>query len=408
MIKVENLTLAYKKEILVDKISFRVEEGELVSLVGESGSGKTLIAHSILGCISPKLKKSGKIEVIGTKGYIPQHNSYLNPLLKIGRQVGYVDKRELEHFGLSKTILDSYPHQLSGGMLKRLAFVLALSEVTDIIIADEPTDGVDEEGAELIFSKLRKLKGKTLLVITHDLELAKKYSDRIIYMKDARLANLDYIKKLEENEPEIYFRKYTIPRRRVPEMNENLSIKKLTFSYIGGKNIFRDFDFECYLGEVVGIVGKSGSGKTTLAKIITGRLFRQKSFDRVKNFYIAQNPEQAFNPKRRLALIMKENKNISKELIKALDIDESWFFKYPSELSGGQLQRLAILRAIGEGVRYIVADEITSKLDNINQIKILEVLIKMCRRRDIGLILISHNRNLIENICDRIYEVGND
>ncbi len=166
-------------------------------------------------------------------------------------------------------------------------------------------------------------------------------------------------------------------------------------------------------GEVVGLSGPSGRGKTTLAKVLSGYLAH--SVGRVtvdaqplpKRGYspvqlIFQHPELAMNPRWRLRQILAEGDAPSPALMDALSIDAGWLDRWPHELSGGELQRVAVARALGAGTRYLIADEMTAMLDANTQALIWQAVLATAKQRNLGLLVISHDQPLVNRLCTRV------
>ena len=167
-------------------------------------------------------------------------------------------------------------------------------------------------------------------------------------------------------------------------------------------------------GERVGLRGPSGRGKTTLCKILSGYLqpeegevlLEGRPLSSYKGYcpvqMIWQHPEQAVNPRVRMQAVLQEGDSISERLIEGLGIERDWCNRYPGELSGGELQRFCIARALGERTRFLIADEISTMLDPITQSQIWNFLLAEVKERKIGLLVVSHDEKLMEQVCDRI------
>lgn len=123
---------------------------------------------------------------------------------------------------------------------------------------------------------------------------------------------------------------------------------------------------------------------------------------------IWQHPEQAVNPRRRMRTVLKEGGEIPPRIIEGLGIEEDWQNRFPAELSGGELQRFCIARALGENTRFLLCDEISTMLDLITQSQIWNFLIEETGRRGIGLLMVSHSDALMERVCTRIVDVVTD
>ena len=192
-----------------------------------------------------------------------------------------------------------------------------------------------------------------------------------------------------------------------------LKASKINFKYNEERYVLKDIDFYVNSGEVVGLVAPSGFGKTTLAKILAGYITPESGevvFEgcrREKNGYnpvqlIFQHPEKSVNPKWKMKKIINESFTPSKELIEVMGIKEGWMNRWPSELSGGELQRFCVIRALSPKTKFLIADEMTTMLDAITQAQIWNVVLDYARKNDIGVVVISHEKALVEKICDRV------
>lgn len=196
-----------------------------------------------------------------------------------------------------------------------------------------------------------------------------------------------------------------------------LEAKQITYRYPGSDwNVLDGIDFAVESGERVGILAPSGMGKTTLGQILAG--YRRPSAGEIlldgqplpREGYcpvqmIWQHPEQAVNPRVKMRRVLAEGNQIEERIVRKLGIEEDWLGRYPGELSGGELQRFCIARALGEGTRFLIADEISTMLDLITQSQIWNFLLKETKTRAIGLVVISHDRGLLDQVCTRMAEL---
>lgn len=195
-----------------------------------------------------------------------------------------------------------------------------------------------------------------------------------------------------------------------------LKAEKISFKYNEERYILKDVDFSVESGEIVGLMAPSGFGKTTLAKILAG--YEKPQSGRVtlegcqyskKEYHpvqlIFQHPEKAVNPLWKMGKIIREAGEPSQKLMDAMGIKEGWLNRWPTELSGGELQRFCVLRVLTEKTKFIIADEMTTMLDPITQAQIWEVVINFAKEHHIGIVVISHELSLVRKICDRIVEL---
>ena len=197
-----------------------------------------------------------------------------------------------------------------------------------------------------------------------------------------------------------------------------LEAKNLSFRYEeSGRKILDQFSLQVDSSERVGILAPSGFGKTTLCKILAGYeepetgtvLMDGKSLYSYKGYcpvqMIWQHPEQAVNPRLRMRNVFEEGDQVETELIKKLGIEPDWMNRFPTELSGGELQRFCIARGLGKRTRFLLADEISTMLDLITQSQIWHFLMEETQRRGIGMIVVSHSPELVEKVCTRVVEL---
>lgn len=196
-----------------------------------------------------------------------------------------------------------------------------------------------------------------------------------------------------------------------------LEAKKVSFRY--GKRqpwVLRQLDFAVGRGERVGLIAPSGYGKTTLALLLAGYLepsegvvllngtpLSKKGVCPVQ--LICQHPEQAVDPRWRLRRVLEESGQIQEGLLDALGIQKEWLDRFPRELSGGELQRFCVARALMSCPSFLICDEISTMLDVITQAQIWNAICGEAQNRDMGVIVITHNVPLAERVCSRISEL---
>ncbi|ARK31243.1 ABC transporter ATP-binding protein [Halalkalibacter krulwichiae] len=198
-----------------------------------------------------------------------------------------------------------------------------------------------------------------------------------------------------------------------------LEAKKVSFRYYKDVWLFQDVDFQLQSGEVVGLRGPSGCGKTTFARILSGyekphtglvsidhEPVQKKGYQPVQ--LIFQHPEKAVNPKWKMKSILEEGGQINPDLLELLGIQREWLNRWPNELSGGELQRFCVARALNDETKFIIADEMTTMLDAITQAQIWSAVLEIVKQKEIGLLVISHEQALIERLCNRVIDFNHD
>ena len=193
----------------------------------------------------------------------------------------------------------------------------------------------------------------------------------------------------------------------------NLKADNISFSYNNNKQILKDVSLSINSNEVIGLMGDSGSGKSTLCKIISDHISKYSGEITIdgekisnKGFYpiqlIFQHPEKTMNPKKKKKKVLNESWKPSSDLKNTFGIKDNWLNRWPNELSGGELQRFSILRALNPKTKFIIADEISTMLDAVTQVQIWKSLINYCKVNNIGILAVSHDEDLLEVICDDI------
>ena len=195
-----------------------------------------------------------------------------------------------------------------------------------------------------------------------------------------------------------------------------LKAENISFRYTEDSYILKDVTFEIESSEVVGLTAPSGFGKTTLAKILAGYQKPERGqviiegIDPRRNGYhpvqlIFQHPEKAVNPKWKMRKVLAETEIPPDQILESMGIQRGWLDRWPSELSGGELQRFCVARVLSEKTKFIIADEMTTMLDTITQAQIWKAVLDYARLHKIGVIVISHDQILIKRICDRVIDL---
>jgi peptide/nickel transport system ATP-binding protein len=416
----------------LDGASLTVAAGELVVVAGESGAGKSTLARALLALES---EASGSVlfddrELLGASPeslrplrgpelamLFQDAAASLTPTMRLGAQLAEqsavhghspsVDE-DLERVGLSREDARRYPHELSGGMAQRAALALALSLEPRVLVADEPTTGLDAASRDVVLDRLVQAaaRGAAVLVVTHDLETVAPLADRVLGMHAGRLGP----------PPEPVADPPRSLRRPPPPGEPLLKLEGVEFAYRPGEPVLRGASLSVAPGETLALTGPSGCGKTTLARCAvrllqphTGRVsfgatditsLPERALRPLRPGLqmVFQDPLGALNPRRRVRRILGAR---TAELLEAVGLQPEHAERRPSELSGGERQRVAIARALATDPRLVVLDEPTSSLDRANEDFILDLLARLRDERDLSLLLIAHDVRVVERLADR-------
>lgn len=198
-----------------------------------------------------------------------------------------------------------------------------------------------------------------------------------------------------------------------------LQAKDITFYYGKRKKhpVIDNFSLSIETGERVGLFGASGRGKTTLCRLLAG-YERPKSGEALLDGravaglrgacpvqMVWQHPETAADPLLKLKETLDEGGGVQERILKELYIQKAWLDRYPTELSGGELQRICLARALAPTTKFLLCDEMTAMLDLAAQAQIWDFVLRESRRRGIGLLVVSHSRALLEKVCTRIMQI---
>ncbi|WLT08783.1 ABC transporter ATP-binding protein [Bartonella apihabitans] len=497
LLSVRDLSVMFRQDgketLAVDHVSFDINSGETLALVGELGSGKSVTALSILKLLSYPMASHPSGEILfdnkdlmkldekslqKVRGkdiamIFQEPMTSLNPLHTVERQVSEVMK---VHEGMSdkdarqRTIelltqvgirepekrLSSFPHQLSGGQRQRVMIAMALANNPQLLIADEPTTALDVTVQAQILELLEKLKQErsmSMLFITHNLGIVRKFADRVCVMTGGKIvetgktANIfnhpqhDYTKKLLAAEP-----KGNPPKadKNAPVVMEGEKVRvwfpvkkgffRRTVDYIKAVNVI---DVTIREGQTLGVVGESGSGKTTLGLALTrmisskghirfnGKDIEHFSFKQMRPLrrhiqIVFQDPFGSLSPRMSVGEIIAEGlliheKNLNYEerderVVRALeevDLDPETRNRYPHEFSGGQRQRIAIARAMVLNPRFVMLDEPTSALDMSVQAQVVDLLRTLQQKHNLAYLFISHDLKVVKALANDLIVMRN-
>ncbi len=489
VLKVDGLSVSFRQDGVevpaVRGVSFEVGKGETVALVGESGSGKSVTALSTVGLLPDSARVRGSVtyageEMVGATearlrairgnqiSFIFQEPmTSLNPLHTLEKQIGEVLSIH-QHMGAdavrARTIellqkvgipdpelrLKSYPHQLSGGQRQRVMIAMALANDPDVLIADEPTTALDVTIQAQILELLASLKrdtGLSMLFITHDLGIVRRFADRVCVMKDGEIVEHGTVSDIFGAPQHPYTQmllsaESTGSPDRVPDgapviaETRDLRIwfpihRGLLRRTVGHIKAVNAATLSVRAGETLGIVGESGSGKTTLALAvmrlissdgpviflgddIQGWRSRQLRPLRRDMQIVFQDPYGSLSPRMTVEEIIAEGltvhgsepgrdrRELVAEIMAEVGLDPATMHRYPHEFSGGQRQRIAIARAMILRPKLVVLDEPTSALDMTVQVQIVELLRALQRKYGLAYLFISHDLRVVRALAHRV------
>ncbi|MQB40533.1 ABC transporter ATP-binding protein [Rhizobium sp. ICMP 5592] len=492
LLHVDGLSVAYGKQEVVTNVSFELGRGKSLALIGESGSGKSTIARAVLRLLPVGGRASGRVEfddqeVLGLSerrfrplrgraiGFVPQDpGNSLNPVRTIGAQAmeaaALIDEPNktvrkaliLETFtqvGLDnpQRVYDSYPHQLSGGMLQRVLIGLAVLPRPLLLVADEPTSALDVTIQKRILDLLSKLQHElniSLLLITHDLAIAAERADSLVVLKDGVIQEAGgtaavfssptsaYAKKLHADVPALNPDRYA--RLRDPGFRflktdagkaPKIEVRAVTKTFaVDGKVLtaVNDVSFAVQAGTTHALVGESGSGKTTAIRLllgleqpdignitVAGEQLNGRSHQSLRAVWrhlqlVYQNPFTSLDPTWKVEQLVREPLDRFKigtateraarvrEALANVGLGEHLLARNPAALSGGQRQRVAIARSLVLKPDVIVLDEPTSALDVSVQADIVEVLLSLQAKFGLTYVLVSHDLALVRQLAHTV------
>ena len=476
---------------VVRNISFDIYAGQKLALVGESGSGKSVTALSILKLHDARQTHylHGEIEFDGKnllaldeaemrqiRGQdiamiFQEPMTALNPVYRIGEQLieslivhknmsrakarlHMIDLLDRTGIVEPEKRFDAYPHMLSGGQRQRVMIAMALACQPKLLIADEPTTALDVTIQAQIIELLEDLQkefGMAVLMITHDLNMVKRFADQVCVMKDGEIVEQNNVQDLFANTQHEYTQHLlnSQPETLVKEKEQTgdkelelLTAKKIRCYFpikagffnrkIGDVKAVDDVSLMLHQAETLGIVGESGSGKTTLGMCLLrlqncqgdiglqghdiSKLNQRELRSLRKDIQVVfQDPFSSLSPRMTIKQIIEEGLKIHfpelsaedryqkiKAIMKEVGLEESMLIRYPHEFSGGQRQRIAIARVVILEPKLILLDEPTSALDVSVQKQVLTLLNRLQKKHNISYLFITHDLRVIRAMAHKV------
>ncbi|MEV0358764.1 ATP-binding cassette domain-containing protein [Nocardia sp. NPDC050697] len=448
--EIDALSVTVAGRTLLAGVDLRIAAGEIVALVGGSGSGKTTTALALFGEFPPGAEVRGSARVRGRAAFVPQHPAAaLDPVRRIGSALrelaghhGNADPATAlrrAHLPGDRAFLRRFPHQLSGGQQQRLLIAGALLGDPVLVVADEPTTGQDPVTRAGIVAELRGLRaaGIAVLVLCHDLDVVRGSADRVLVLDRGRVVEEGRVAEVFAAPAAEYTRALVAaaapgapsPRGQTPA---GVGAARLEITGLAARHhdapVLHDITLTVEPGTCLGIVGRSGSGKTTLARCLAGlhapaagairldgtplpRTLEARGRGGIAAVqYVFQDAAGSFDHHRPIleqvartairlrGLRARAARAAAAELLERLGLPAATTARRPAHLSGGELQRAALARALLARPRLLVADEITTALDTVTRAAILDVLATLGITR----VVIAHDLAVITRIADTV------
>ncbi len=457
---IEDVSVTGPQGRIVHPTSIALAPGVPLALLGETGSGKSLLLQAVMGTLPAALSAAGSARLDGIDllrlppqerralwgrriAMLPQEPwTALDPLMRASAQVAEVARfldaapwsearrragEALAALGLARDEA-RYPFQLSGGMCQRVALAATRIAGAGLLLADEPTKGLDAPLRDEVGALLRgeAATGRGVLAVTHDIVLARALGGDVAVMLEGRIIEHGpaaeilaaprhaYTRRLLAAEPAAWA-PWPPAAPGAPLVEARGLAKRF-----GAHAVLAGIDVALRAGERIALLGPSGSGKSTLGNILLGLLRPDAGMlrhapglgaPRVQKLY--QDPIAAFAPRRTLrhgieALVARHRIDpaLVPRWLAALRLDPALLARLPSEVSGGELQRIVLMRAMLCAPRLLFADEPTSRLDPVTQQEVMERLREALAETGAALLLVTHDPDIAMRVADRRIDLG--
>ncbi|MFP5019586.1 ABC transporter ATP-binding protein [Pseudonocardia phyllosphaerae] len=450
VLTVRGLTAAAGGTTVLDGVDLDLAPGAVLAVAGPSGAGKSTLGLALLGECATGVTLGGSVRVgdtellgvdrrtlrarrAGRVGHLPQHPGVvLDPVRRTGpvldelaatvhgrgrahraaRDRAVAEALDRAGLGAEPQLARRHPHELSGGQQQRMALAQTLVTGPDVVVLDEPTTGLDPVTTRAVIDRLTALAagGTALVLLTHDLDAVRRLAAalpvELLELADGRVVRTGPAAALlgPASEPD------GAPAASGAEAV--LEVQDLTVRVGDGVTLLSGADLTVDRGGFVAVAGPSGAGKTTLGRALAGLVghtgtVRVDGADPAGNRravqYVHQDCRSAFLDHRpvleqvaRPAVLLRglpraDARAEAVALLERLGLDEATAGRRPGGLSGGQLQRASVARALLARPAVLVADEATSALDGEHRARLLDELRRTCRDDGTAVVLISHD-----------------
>lgn len=477
-------------------VSLEVSKGQILGVVGESGSGKSVTSYALMRILDRGgVIRQGEInysgidlrhatekqmtEIRGREISMIFQNprAALNPIRKVGHQIEDVLRQHAQatrHTAKEKAIealeavkirnaaerYNAYPFELSGGMCQRVVIAIALACNPRLLIADEPTTGLDITTQKAVMDLVQELirdREMSAILITHDLGLATEYSDQISVMKNGEVVEQGTPEKIFTAPEHPYTQKLVkatpskgrsirdllpeeasspLPPRKISEI-PLIEVEDLRKTYVGKSgpvDAVKGVSFKILEGQTVGLVGESGCGKSTTSSMLvrlldssSGKiLFNGEDLTKVSAKVFAKDPRRThiqmvfqdatdslnprFTSRQSIADPLKQllklrgtalNERIE-ELAELVGLPSHLLDRFPHQLSGGQKARVGIAKAISVNPKFLILDEPTAALDVSIQAIVLNLLADLRAKLGMSFLFVSHDLQVVKLLSDYV------
>jgi peptide/nickel transport system ATP-binding protein len=460
MMRAEGISVWHQDQCLVEPVSFELPFNARLTLLGETGSGKSLLIQAIMGTLPQGLIAKGTLYLDGQMielnrssgtplqkrlwghriSLLPQEPwKSLDPLLPVSEQLFQTFRwvKGEGRIGASRLTQNAFlemglvgsegkrVRQLSGGMAQRVAIRCAMAGGAELLLADEPTKGLDASRRDQAVQQLlQQTEGGALITITHDVDVARQIDGEIWVMRAGKIIEKGSAHSVL-NTPQDPFTQSLIKGhvKIHQEAQKNigkpvLQVRDLTLIR-GDRVLQKQLSFTLHQGEILGVMGDSGCGKSTLGDALLG-LCRfeghiehciESSPDQWTKMY--QDPVASVADHIPLRILLDDLIHLHRldrsnvpRLLTTLGLNESLLERSAQSVSGGELQRFCLLRALLLSPVFLFADEPTSRLDPETSREVSKLMVMQAKESQCAMMIVSHDLAWLNAVCDRVIQLS--